>query len=81
MTTCVWAYKPLKKLHNLTGFVGVDDELAKRLLASGDVQDPRIGSNSMKHIQAAEEPVAEPVKQKVTKGYKTKVMTANVAAE
>ncbi len=61
----VWAYKPLPDLNNETGFVAVQDALAKKLIASGDVQDPAIGAHHFKEIQTA-----------TIEDYDTKVMSA-----
>lgn len=46
----VWAFKKLKELNDLTGFVAVDDAKAAKLLEEGKVQDPKIGGKFLKHI-------------------------------
>lgn len=47
----VWAFAPIKELNNETGFVACDSELAKELIESGKVQDPRDGALHLKEIQ------------------------------
>ena len=69
MTTFVWAYEPLDELDGQTGFVSVDDDkLAAKLLKSGAVQDPAIGGNELKQIEAGKG------------GYKTREIKAETAA-
>ncbi len=48
--TTVWAYAKLPELENQTGFVAVDEALAADLIASGEVQDPRVGVFNFKYI-------------------------------
>ena len=62
----VWAFKGLKELDDKTGFVECDSSLAKKLIKSGDVQDPRVGGRDLKYIEEKE------VKAKVTKELKAK---------
>ena len=61
MNTLVWAYKPIKELNGETGMVECDEELAAKLIESGDVQDLRVGGLHLKEIQQGE--------------YQTKTMT------
>ena len=61
----VWAYKPLPVLNGETGFVACADDLAAKLIASGDVQDPAVGGFHLKEIEAAA----------VVEDYETKVMS------
>ena len=68
--TTVWAFAPLQALHNQTGFVQCDADLAADLIESGQVQDPRIGVSSLKHV-TAEAPAKAAAKRK----YSTKVLT------
>ncbi len=53
MSKLVWAYKRLPDLNNRVGFVEVEDAKAKTLLASGDVQDPKIGAKALHYIDDA----------------------------
>ena len=53
MSRMVWAYKRLPDLNNSVGFVEVTDAKAITLLASGDVQDPKIGAKALKYIDGA----------------------------
>ncbi len=53
MSQMVWAYKRLPDLNNSVGFVEVTDAKAITLLASGDVQDPKIGAKALKYIDGA----------------------------
>lgn len=52
-TTSIWAYKPLPELNGQTGFVECEENLAAKLLASGDVQDPQVGALNLREIEAA----------------------------
>lgn len=57
----VWAFKPLKELHEQIGFVACDSELASKLIEAGEVQDPAVGGLHLKAIEAAAvEPPHEP---------------------
>ena len=67
--TTVWAWKKIKELDGKTGFVPVDEKIAKKLIATGKVQDPKVGGKFLKHIDdtpikkaAAKAPVKAPVK-------------------
>jgi len=53
MSQLVWSYKRLPDLDNRVGFIEVEDAKAKTLLASGDVQDPKIGAKALKYIDDA----------------------------
>lgn len=70
MDVLIWAYKPLKALKNKTGFLQVEESLAKELIASGDVQHPH---DEPKYVEDA--PVQKELKteQKVTKEVKAKI--------
>ncbi len=77
--TCVWAYQPLPELDNRTGFVPCSQELATELIASGKVQDPRNGGNSLKQIGEGQDPAPvvtnkdePPVEPKEPAEYSTK---------
>ena len=48
--TTIWAWRKLKELNDLTGFVAVDDAKAAKLIEEGKVQDPKIGGKFLKHI-------------------------------
>ena len=89
MNTTVWAFQPLPELNNATGFVECDAELAARLMAAGQVQDPRDGATALRTIGEVVPPPAPPAPQKgrvplnyTDDGedddhlYKTKVLTA-----
>jgi hypothetical protein len=60
--TTVWAFQPIDELNNETGFVSCDEDLAKKLISSGMVDDPAIGAGFLREIQS--------------KSYETKVMMA-----
>lgn len=73
----IWAYKKITDLKGQTGFVDCPKELAEKLIADGHVQDPKVGANAFKAIQAGaitnpyevkeeikEEVKEEPVKKK-----------------
>jgi len=60
----VWAFQELDELDGRTGFITCDEDLGRKLLKSGKVQDPRIGAGSLKHIVYGK-PTA--VEAKVTK--------------
>lgn len=68
--TLVWAYKPLPDLNNETGFVACESALARKLIASGDVQDPAIGAHHFHEIQTAS-----------VDAYETKVMSPRKRAK
>lgn len=87
MGTTVWAFQPLPELKGDTGFVACDDALAARLLAAGEVQDPRIGATALKEITnkppvraAAAKPAPPPPPPKSDdedeRDYDTKILTA-----
>jgi hypothetical protein len=61
--TIVWAYKPLKELDGETGLVECTIELAERLIASGDVQNPNVGALCFKEIEGGEAVEATPKKR------------------
>jgi len=50
--TVVWAYKELAILNRHTGIVGCLQSVADDLIASGEVQDMRIGLFAMKPVEA-----------------------------
>ena len=52
--TLIWAYKPLAELDGQTGFVACSQDLANKLIASGDVQDPAVGGFDLKEIETGE---------------------------
>lgn len=52
--TLVWAYRPLDELDWQTGFVACSQDLANKLIASGDVQDPAVGGFELKEIETGE---------------------------
>jgi ABC-type branched-subunit amino acid transport system substrate-binding protein len=65
----VWAYKPIEELQGKTGFVNVaDKELAKKLLDSGEVQNPLMGAAALSPIQKG------PIQKKVVRRRKKKVV-------
>lgn len=86
MNTIVWAYRRLPELGGQLRFVECDEELAKRLIASGDVQDPRVGAAFLRDVEdgqatasAAAAPVADsapPTAQQRQQAYQTRVMEA-----
>ena len=49
--TTVWAHTPLEALQGRTGVVACDQGLADTLIASGEVQDPRVGGFALKTIR------------------------------
>ena len=62
MSQMVWSYKRLPALDNRVGFVEVSKAEATTLIASGDVQDPKIGAKALKYIDDAYAAPATPVK-------------------
>ena len=53
MSKLVWSFKKLPALNNRVGFIEVTDSQATTLLASGDVQDPKIGAKALCYIDGA----------------------------
>ena len=65
----VWAYKPIQELNGKTGFQNIADrELALKLIASGEVQNPLTGAANLSPIQKGE------IKKKVVRRRKQKVV-------
>lgn len=54
-TITVWAFKRLPELNDATALVDCDEELAKRLIAEGLVQDPtKVSALELKEIESYE---------------------------
>ena len=66
MATMVWAYEPIEELGNSTGMVACEEDLAKRLLREGKVQDLRVGARHLKELTSVSP----------STGYMTKVYAA-----
>ncbi len=65
----VWAYKRLPELNNQTGFVQVKEDVAEKLLKTGDVQSLEEGSLGFKYIEE-EKSVDSQAKDMTTKDVK-----------
>jgi hypothetical protein len=68
--TMVWAFQPVPELGNELGFVACDHALADKLIASGDVQDPRVGALHFKEIEPT-------IKKKSVRQSKTRGITVS----
>lgn len=59
--TLVWAFRSLPELNGETGLVECDADLAAKLIAGDQAQDPRVGDKFFRAIEAAPVPrSAEP---------------------
>jgi len=66
---CVWAWQPLLELGNQVGFVGCPKELADKLIAADQAQDPKVGVTNFRAIVHS-----VPERKEDAAAYETKVM-------